>query len=87
MEKVIICRCEEVDLEEIKETLMEHQCSIREVKLRTRAGMGYCAGRTCRQALNAIYENVLGEKQQHEIPLKVQPPIRPVSLGNIGGHE
>lgn len=85
MDNIIICRCEEVGLEEIKETIMEHQCSMREVKLRTRAGMGYCAGRTCRPALDAIYEKVSGEKQQHELPLKVQPPVRPVSLGSLGG--
>lgn len=85
LDKIIICRCEEVDLEEIKEAIMKNQCSAREVKLRTRAGMGYCGGRTCRSALNAIIENVSGEKQQHEIPLKIQPPVRPVSLGRIGG--
>lgn len=85
MDKVIICRCEEVDLEEIKETLTTYQCSAREVKLRTRAGMGYCGGRTCRPALNAVIESVSQEKLPQDIPLKIQPPIRPVSLGKIGG--
>ncbi|MCM3767486.1 (2Fe-2S)-binding protein [Neobacillus niacini] len=85
MDKVIICRCEEVDLEEIKETISKYQCSAREIKLRTRAGMGYCGGRTCRPALNAIVAEISGEKLRHEIPLKIQPPIRPVSLGKIGG--
>lgn len=85
LEKVIICRCEEVDLEEIKETMEKYQCSAREIKLRTRAGMGYCGGRTCRPALHAIIENLSEEKQQHEIPLKIQPPVRPVSLRTIGG--
>lgn len=85
MEKLVICRCEEVDLEEIEQTIAEYQCSAREVKLRTRAGMGYCGGRTCRPALDAILEKASGEKQQHKIPLKVQPPVRPVSLGRIGG--
>jgi len=84
MDRIVICRCEEVDLEEIEQTLINYQCSMREIKLRTRAGMGYCGGRTCRPALNAILEKVSGEKQPHQIPLKVQPPVRPVSLGRIG---
>lgn len=85
MDKLIVCRCEEVDLKEIVDTIKTYNCSLREVKLRTRAGMGYCGGRTCRTALSAIMQNVTGEKSDHEIPLKVQPPVRPVPLSMIGG--
>lgn len=84
-DKLIICRCEEVDLEAIQDTITKYDCSAREVKLRTRAGMGYCGGRTCRPALDAVIKNLSGERQPNEIPLKVQPPVRPVSLGKIGG--
>ena len=48
MDKLIICRCEEVSLEDIENTASKYSCSARELKLRTRAGMGYCGGRTCR---------------------------------------
>lgn len=85
MEKMIVCRCEEVTLDEIVDTVKTYDCSLREVKLRTRAGMGYCGGRTCRQPLQAIVENVSGKKPEHDIPLKVQPPVRPVTLGTLGG--
>lgn len=85
MEKMIVCRCEEVTLDEIVDTVKTYDCSLREVKLRTRAGMGYCGGRTCRKPLQAIVENVSGKKPEHDIPLKVQPPVRPVTLGTLGG--
>lgn len=85
MDKTIICRCEEVSLEDIQNTASKYDCSAREVKLRTRAGMGYCGGRTCRPAVDAVLEAVTGEKAGHDIPLKVQPPIRPVSLSVLGG--
>lgn len=85
MDKIIVCRCEEVDLEEIEQTLIEYHCSLREVKMRTRAGMGFCGGRTCRPALNVIMEKLTGEKPPHENPLKIQPPVRPVSLERLGG--
>ena len=47
--------------------------------------MGYCGGRTCRPAVDAVLEALTGEKPGHDIPLKVQPPIRPVSLSVLGG--
>lgn len=85
MDQMIVCRCEEVTLQDIKRTVSEYECSAREIKLRTRAGMGYCGGRTCRPAVDAVLEEVTGEKPGHEIPLKVQPPVRPVSLSVLGG--
>ncbi|HLR75326.1 MAG TPA: (2Fe-2S)-binding protein [Virgibacillus sp.] len=88
MGKLIICRCEEVSLQDIKDTADAYKCSAREVKLRTRAGMGYCGGRTCRPAVDAILNEITGEKPGHKIPLKVQPPVRPISLSDLGGmHE
>lgn len=85
MDQTIICRCEEVSLEDIQQTANRYNCSAREVKLRTRAGMGYCGGRTCRPAVDAVLEAVTGERASHDIPLKVQPPVRPVSLSVLGG--
>jgi NAD(P)H-nitrite reductase large subunit len=84
---MIICRCEEVTLNNIKETFDTHKCSAREVKLRTRAGMGYCGGRTCRPAVDVVLEEVTGEEPGNNIPLKVQPPVRPRSLGVLRGEE
>lgn len=51
MGKNIICRCEEISMEDIEDTINTYQCSAREVKMRTRVGMGYCGGRTCRPVL------------------------------------
>ena len=85
MDQTIICRCEEVSLEDIQQTASNYSCSAREVKLRTRAGMGYCGGRTCRPAVDAVLEAVTGERAGHDIPLKVQPPVRPISLSVLGG--
>ncbi len=86
MKETIICRCEEVSLEDIVNTANTHNCSAREIKLRTRAGMGYCGGRTCRPAVNAVLEDLTGEKAGHNVPLKVQPPVRPVTLSVLGGN-
>ena len=82
-DNMIICRCEEVSLGDIKATACKYEQSAREIKLRTRAGMGYCGGRTCRPAVDAVLEEVTGEKPSNKIPLKAQPPVRPVSLSTL----
>ncbi|KXH80711.1 (2Fe-2S)-binding protein [Sporosarcina sp. HYO08] len=81
--KMIICRCEEVTYGELVETAEKFGCTPRELKLRTRAGMGYCGGRTCRSAVDSI-ALAATERDISEITLKYQPPIRPVSFGKLG---
>lgn len=81
--KMIICRCEEVTYGELVDTVAEHGCSARELKLRTRAGMGYCGGRSCRTMVDSIAHNTK-EKDFTQVSMKYQPPIRPVSFGNLG---
>ncbi|KKI92134.1 pyridine nucleotide-disulfide oxidoreductase [Bacillus sp. SA1-12] len=83
-ESIVICRCEEVTYGQLQSTADEHKCTARELKLRTRAGMGFCGGRTCRLALERIIESVIPNVSPGEIPLKYQPPIRPVTFGTVG---
>lgn len=85
MDRIVICRCEDVSLEEIADTARVHQCSAREVKLRTRAAMGYCGGRTCRPAVDAIVRAFAGNQAEREIPLKIQTPVRPIALFELRG--
>ena len=78
-----VCRCEEVSYQTLKETAQTYGCSSRELKLRTRAGMGICGGRTCRPMVEAISKNV-GKASDfassEEVPLKYQPPVRPIGF-------
>lgn len=82
---IIICRCEEVTYSTLQETAKLHQCSARELKLRTRAGMGFCGGRTCRPILDRVIEDVIPNTTADAIPLKYQPPVRAVTFGTVGG--
>lgn len=80
--EMIICRCEEVSYQELLDTAANYKCSSRELKLRTRAGMGYCGGRTCRSLVDQAVKQVGSEKS---ISLKYQSPIRPVNFADLGG--
>ncbi|MEK4485790.1 (2Fe-2S)-binding protein [Psychrobacillus sp. FSL H8-0484] len=81
--EMIICRCEEVTYGQLVETAKKFSCSSRELKLRTRAGMGYCGGRTCRLAVDSIAISSTN-RDVSKITLKYQPPIRPISFAKLG---
>lgn len=85
MEDFVVCRCEEITLKELEETAEKYDCSARELKLRTRAGMGFCGGRTCRPAVDKVLTEITGEDPTDAVPLKVAPPVRPISLSGLGG--
>lgn len=82
-ENLIVCRCEEVSYKTLKDTAKKFQCSSRELKLRTRAAMGYCGGRSCRSMIDQIANEDVQNKES--ISLKYQPPVRPISFGSLGG--
>lgn len=81
---LIICRCEEVSYSTLKDTASKELCSARELKLRTRAGMGYCGGRVCRHAVDSIANQYL-PRPTDAVSLKYQSPIRPVAFDLLGG--
>ncbi|WP_227937650.1 (2Fe-2S)-binding protein [Alkalihalobacillus deserti] len=84
-DQTVICRCEEVTMSEIQETVNRYKCSSREVKLRTRAGMGPCGGRTCRGMIDRLVEQMGGPSVTKEVSLSYRPPVRPISFGVLGG--
>ena len=53
-QREIVCRCEEVTREEIMEAIRQGDGSLDAIKRRTRAGMGFCQGRTCRRLIARI---------------------------------
>ena len=84
---LIVCRCEEVTYGQLQSTIAEYNCSARELKLRTRACMGFCGGRTCRMMIDRMIESANPEVTTNEIPLKYQPPVRAVTFGAVGENQ
>lgn len=83
----IICRCEEVSLSEILNMLKEGTKTTKELKIRTRAGMGICQGKTCRPML----EKIVSEQSEQTIPkeshLKHNFPTRPLTFEELAKSE
>ncbi|MDV3104003.1 (2Fe-2S)-binding protein [Thermococcus waiotapuensis] len=83
--KVIICRCNDVTVEEIETLIDEGVTDIEEIKRLLRIGMGPCQGRTCIPLVISILARRTGKKPD-EIPLpRARVPIRPVRVEVLVG--
>ncbi|MCD6482160.1 MAG: (2Fe-2S)-binding protein [Candidatus Izimaplasma sp.] len=74
---VIICRCEDVTLEDLHNLMEEGYTSFEEIKRILRVGMGPCQGNTCGQLVQreiAKFTNT----PINEVPTQ---KVRPLSVG------
>ena len=82
---MIICRCEEITLGEIKQAIRDGARDVTGVKRRTRAGMGLCQGRTCEKLIQQIIKEESDKKIDETGRSTSRPPVRPVTFGTLGG--
>lgn len=82
---MIVCRCEEVTVGEIKEAIRQGAIDVTGVKRRTRAGMGLCQGRTCEKLVQAILRQELCGEPEEIGSSSPRPPVRPITFGSLGG--
>jgi len=76
----IICRCEEISEEEIREAIRNGCRTMTEIKRWTRAGMGICQGLTCSRLVERI---LCEEAEMSPADLEkrsIRQPLRPLSL-------
>lgn len=81
--EMVICRCEEVRLEELEAAIEDGATTSQELKLKTRAGMGTCQGRICRLLLECLAEEQEEGLLTNASRLTIHYPVRPVYLGQI----
>lgn len=75
---LIVCRCEEVTVGDIKKAIADGAVTVEGIKKRTRAGMGLCQGRTCSKLVSRILGQQTGIKPDEISPDTVRMPIKPV---------
>lgn len=76
----VICRCEEVTTQEVVRAVMAGAHQVKEIKLRTRAGMGSCQGRMCAVSVASVTAKHLGVPLQFPGAPSIRPPAKPVPL-------
>ena len=84
---MIVCRCEEVTLGEIKEAVRQGARDVTGVKRRVRAGMGLCQGRTCEKLVQQILCQELKITPKECGSSSARPPVRPISFGELAEGE
>jgi NAD(P)H-nitrite reductase large subunit len=78
---IIICRCEDITRERILECIADGCKTLDEIKCVTRAGMGPCQGRACRNLIAAELSHTHGIPMEDVVMTTFRPPAVPVGLG------
>lgn len=77
---IIICRCEEITLGEIREWIAKGYETFDELKRVLRVGMGPCQGRGCREMILREIAAKTGRSVSEVEPGTFRPPAKPVKL-------
>lgn len=82
-EDIIVCRCEDVTLGDIRRAIREGATTMDEVRRITRAGMGPCQGRTCRLLIAAELARATGKTVAEVTPSTFRPPVKAIKMGDL----
>lgn len=80
-DELILCRCEEVSVGEVRAVVDEGHWEINRVKAHCRVGMGRCQGRMCGSAAAEIVAQHSGRALDSIGRLRGQAPIKPLPFG------
>jgi len=84
---VPVCRCEEVNLGEVRRAVAAGFGTPAALKKATRCGMGICQGSTCKTILMEVL-SALTSRPLAGTPLpSVRIPVKPVYLGSLAGEK
>lgn len=83
----VVCRCEEVTIEEIRAWIERGYDSLNELRRALRVGMGPCQGRGCRDMLLRELSRATGRPIAEFDPGTSRTPGKPVKLGLLGVQE
>ena len=79
----IVCRCEEVTAEQIRESARLGSRGPNQTKFYNRCGMGPCQGRICGLPVTEILANELGVNPSSVGAYRVRAPLKPLTLGQL----
>lgn len=82
-DKIIICRCSDVTLGEIRALIKQGYTSYDEIKRITRIGMGPCQGKTCSLLVLREISKITGKRLDELLPQTTRPLTIGVKLEDI----
>jgi NAD(P)H-nitrite reductase large subunit len=84
---IIVCRCEEITLGEIREWIDRGCDTVGEIKRALRAGLGPCQGRGCQDIIMREISRRLNIPLDQVEAGSVRPPVKPIKIGLLAGGE
>jgi len=78
--KAIICRCEDVTLDDITHTIALGYATVEEVKRYTGLGTGPCEGKECMAHAARLCMRARGGDEDVIEPFTSRPPVQPAPL-------
>ena len=81
----VICRCEEVEIDEIRKWIGKGYTDINELRRILRVGMGPCQGRGCRDIILRELSRATGKPISEIGPGTMRPPVKPIKIGLLAG--
>ena len=82
-ENNVICRCEDITLEEVEKALSEGYTTLTGIKRVLRCGMGACQGRSCMVQIAKILSQKTGKTMAEMDFPPFHYPTRPIRLGTL----
>ena len=82
-DEVIVCRCADVKMSEIQELIKDGCTTLDEVKRLSRACMGQCQGKTCRNLIMQELSKAQSVSIEEIKPSRFRPPVVTISLGSL----
>ncbi len=77
----VVCRCEEVEIEEIREWIARGYDTFDELKRERRVGMGPWQGLGCRDIIMREIARATGKSVAEVDPGTIRPPVKPIKIG------
>ena len=81
----VICRCEEVEIDEIREWIARGYDTFDELKRELRVGMGPYQDRGCRDIILRELSRATGKPISEIGPGTMRPPVKPIKIGLLAG--
>ncbi|MEX2690030.1 MAG: (2Fe-2S)-binding protein [Candidatus Njordarchaeales archaeon] len=86
-EPTIICRCQNVTLEDVEKAINEGYTDLESLKRKLRIGMGPCQGRICLPIVIRILARKTGKKPEELLIPKSRPPLLPLPMSLFEGDD
>ena len=80
---VVVCRCEEVTLGQIRQAVAQGCPGPNQLKAFTRCGMGPCQGRQCGPIISEAMATMAGAAVDKMGYFRLRSPVKPVTLGEL----